>query len=137
LQRRLLAGHEENDDFFSPSRKLKSLNTKTRLHTFRFLGLRIATGTISHETNTFCAYPTTLDNFKHDRHAPRSVKTGYLSGKDFFDEFSGTKSVAGGFIDASKSLGFELVPTIWANATPGGVVSGEPSTICYQHFSSH
>jgi len=85
--------------------------------------LRIATGTISHETNTFCAYPTTLDNFKYDRYAPHSVKTGYLSGKDFFDEFTGTKSVAGGFIEASKSLGFELVPTIWANATPGGVVA--------------
>jgi microcystin degradation protein MlrC len=89
------------------------------------ISLRIATGTISHETNTFCAYPTTLDNFKHDRLAPRSVKTGYLDAKDFLEEFSGTKSVAGGFIDASKNLGFELVPTIWANATPGGTVTSE------------
>ena len=87
--------------------------------------MRIATGTISHETNTFCAHPTTLDNFKHDRYAPRSVKTGYLDAKDFFEEFTGTKSVAGGFIDASSNLGFELVPTVWASATPGGTVTGE------------
>lgn len=87
--------------------------------------MRIATGTISHETNTFCAHPTTLDNFKYDRYAPRSAKTGYLDAKDFFEEFTGTKSVAGGFIDASRNLGFELVPTIWASATPGGTVTSE------------
>jgi microcystin degradation protein MlrC len=66
-----------------------------------------------------------LENFKYDTYAPRSVKTGYLNAKDFFEEFSGTKSVAGGFIDASKNLGFELVPTIWASATPGGTVTRE------------
>jgi len=87
--------------------------------------LRIATGTISHETNTFCVHPTTLDNFKYDTLAPRSVKTGYLNAKDFFEEFTGTKSVAGGFIDASRNLGFELVPTVWADATPGGTVAKE------------
>lgn len=85
--------------------------------------LRIATGTILHETNTFCAHPTTLDNFRYDTLAPRSVKTGYLNAKDFLEEFTGTKSVAGGFIDASKKLGFELIPTIWADATPGGTVA--------------
>lgn len=87
--------------------------------------MRIATGAISHETNTFCAHPTTLDNFKYDRYAPRSAKTGYLDAKDFFEEFTGTKSGAGGFIDASRNLGFELVPTIWASATPGGTVTSE------------
>jgi len=87
--------------------------------------LRIATGTIFHETNTFCTHPTTLDNYKHDTLAPRSARTGYLDAKDFFEEFTDTKSVAGGFIDASKNLGFELLPTIWAEATPGGTVSKE------------
>jgi len=87
--------------------------------------LRIATGTILHETNTFCVHPTTLDNFKYDTLAPRSVRTGYLNAKDFFEEYAGTKSIAGGFIDASKNLGFELIPTIWADATPGGTVSSE------------
>ncbi len=78
-----------------------------------------------HETNTFCVHPTTLDNFRYDTLAPRSVKKGYLDSKDFFEEFTNTKSVAGGFIDASKKLGFELVPTIWADATPGGTVTKE------------
>jgi len=87
--------------------------------------LRIATGTILHETNTFCTHSTTLENFKYDTLAPRSVRTGYLDAKDFFEEFTRTRSVAGGFIDASKNLGFELLPTIWADATPGGTVSKE------------
>ena len=87
--------------------------------------MRIATGTILHETNTFCAHPTTLDNFRYDSYPPRTIETGYLGRKDFFEEFTGTKSVAGGFIDASRSLGFELIPTIWADATPGGTVAKE------------
>lgn len=87
--------------------------------------MRVVTGTISHETNTFSVRPTTLDNFRYDRLAPRSVETGFITGQDFFEEFRGVKNIPGGFIDASEKLGFELIPSIWANATPGGTVSRE------------
>jgi microcystin degradation protein MlrC len=87
--------------------------------------VRIATGAIVHETNTFSAYPTTLDDFKYTTQAPESVETGYIGPKDFFRALSDQNTEVGGFIDASKKLGFELVPTIWADATPGGPVTSE------------
>jgi microcystin degradation protein MlrC len=50
---------------------------------------------------------------------------GFVTGEDFFKLYAGTGTEAGGFIAASKKLGFELVPTVWADASPGGVVTSE------------
>lgn len=87
--------------------------------------MRIATGAIIHETNVFSINPTTLDDFRYTNLSPESVETGYITGKDFFKRYTGTGTEAGGFIDASRKLGFELVVTIWADAQPSGVVTSE------------
>jgi microcystin degradation protein MlrC len=66
--------------------------------------------------------------------APFSSNTGYLDAKDFLQVYSGTKSVPGGFIDAAENLEFELVPSIWADTTPGGTVSADAFDYLISHL---
>ncbi len=75
--------------------------------------MRIVTGTISHETNTFSNIPTDLEEFG---------KQGISLGPDVLTRFAGTNSIEAGYIDAAKQHGFELVPTVWGSAIPGGVI---------------
>ena len=75
--------------------------------------MKIVTGTISHETNTFSNIPTTLDEFN---------KQGITSGDDIPERFEGTGSIENAFLEASRRHGFELVWTIWASAIPGGLI---------------
>lgn len=78
--------------------------------------IRIVTGTISHETHVMSNISTGLNEFKSRR---------LLYGKELFRDFSGTSTPAGGIIDGCKRHGFELVPTVFASATPSGVVKKE------------
>jgi len=73
--------------------------------------MKVAIGVISHETSTFTPVQTTLDNFHNERF-------GYLVGDELITKFSGTGTSVGGFIQAGEDHGFDLVPTIFANATP-------------------
>lgn len=75
--------------------------------------MRIVTGTISHETNVYSNIETDLVEFK---------KRKLLYGDELFDEFQGTKSPAGGIIDGCKEAGYELIPTLFASATPSGTI---------------
>jgi len=68
---------------------------------------RVAVGGISHETSTFTPVVTTLESF-FERHL--------LRGRELLDVFSGTNSTIGGYIDGAAKHGFELVPTLFADA---------------------
>ena len=46
-----------------------------------------------------------------------------LYGDELFTEFTGTATPAGGIIEGCKRNGFELVPTVFASATPSGIVT--------------
>ena len=68
--------------------------------------MRIATGCIGHETNSFSSVPTTIDSFSK------------MVGDDIFKYFGNTGTITGGFIDAADELNVELVPLLWSFATP-------------------
>ena len=68
--------------------------------------MRIATGCIGHETNTFSPVPTTIDSFS------RMVRDGIRK------NFGNTRTITGGIIDAADELKIEVVPLLWSFATP-------------------
>ena len=68
--------------------------------------MRIATGCIGHETNTFSPVPTTLGSFRR------------MVGDEILNSFGNTSTVTGGIIDAAEKLKVELVPLLWSFATP-------------------
>ena len=75
--------------------------------------MRIATGSISHESSTFTTVAT-------DWHSYRNQRFGYRTGQEVLDFFRGSNTAVGGFLAGCEQHGFELVPTIFANAHPSG-----------------
>lgn len=75
--------------------------------------MRIATGCIGHETNTFSPVPTTIDSFSR------------MVGDDILKNFGNTHTITGGIIDATDQLNIELVPLLWSFATPSRKVEQE------------
>ena len=59
---------------------------------------------------------TDLEEFKKRR---------LLWGDEFFRDFEGTKSPAGGIIDGCKRQSYELIPTVFASAVPSGTITAE------------
>lgn len=81
------------------------------------MAIRIVTGGIAQETNTFQWEPTTLEDFqKGSSHIDR--------GQQILD-LEGTGTIYGGIIAEAKRLGVELIPTTYGRAVPGGRVSRE------------
>jgi len=78
--------------------------------------MRIVTGTISHETNVLSNIATDLEQFRKRR---------LLYGEKVFDYHRGTKTPVGGLMDGCENHGFELVPTVFASATPSGTITAE------------
>ncbi len=80
--------------------------------------MRIVTGGIAQETNTFQRTLTTLDDFQQPGF-------GIISrGQELFD-FEGTGTVYGGVITEAKALGIDLIPTTYGGVNPGGRVTRE------------
>ncbi len=75
--------------------------------------MRIATGCIGHETNTFTSIPTTLASFKEG---------AYYVGEEIIAAFDQTSSIMGGFIEAATELKIDVVPLLWTFATPAGPI---------------
>ena len=73
--------------------------------------MRVATGAINHESSTFTPIATTWDSYRDERF-------GYLQGDQLIDKFTDTATCIGGFIKAAEIHGFELIPTVFANAHP-------------------
>ncbi|MCH8295206.1 M81 family metallopeptidase [Candidatus Poribacteria bacterium] len=75
--------------------------------------MRIATGCIGHETNTFSPVKTSIDNFKGG---------AYYIGEEIVAAFRQTSTITGGFIDSAEKLDMQLDPLLWTFATPSGTV---------------
>ncbi len=73
--------------------------------------MRVVTGGISHETSTFTTVETDWQSYK---------ERFYLRGEEILDTFRGTNTPIGGYIDGAKTHGFELIPTVFAEAHPSG-----------------
>jgi microcystin degradation protein MlrC len=77
--------------------------------------MRIATGGIAQETNTFQWQPTTLADFQ------RPGFGTLVRGRQIL-ELEGTGTVYGGAVAEAKTLGVDLVPTTYGSVMPGGRV---------------
>lgn len=71
---------------------------------------RVIIGSISHETNTFSNVPTRLSDFKIEM--DREVITTHKE----------ARTICSAFLRVAEEQGFEVIPTLWANAQPSGLV---------------
>lgn len=80
--------------------------------------MRIVTGGIAQETNTFQWQPTTMEDF--NRPGFGSIERG----QQILD-LEGTGTVYGGIVATARKLGIDLVPTTYGSVMPGGRVARE------------
>ena len=81
--------------------------------------MRIISGGIQHETNTFAEGMTTLADFIRDSHVGDQ-----LAGHDtVIERYSDTGTIHGGYLAAAERVGFELVPVLNTRAYPSGMVA--------------
>jgi len=78
--------------------------------------MRIGYGGIRHETNTFSTVPTDVAKFKQLLYGEKEEVT---------IQNTGVRSYNGGFIDEAAAQGVELVPALFANAVPSGLITRE------------
>ncbi len=71
---------------------------------------------LKHETNTFSSLSTGREAF---------ASTSLYAGDEILPEFRGTNTDLGGFLRVADAEGWDVVPTVAANATPGGVVTDD------------
>ena len=77
--------------------------------------MKFGIGGISHEGNSFA--PLVNMDWINIR--------GYYKGNEIVKSFANTSSVQGGMIDACKTLGIDLVPTVLARAGACGIIEEE------------
>ncbi len=81
------------------------------------MAIRIVTGGIAQETNTFQWEPTTLLDFQKG-------SSGIVRGDDIL-AMEGTGTIYGGIVAEAERQNVELIPTTYGHAVPGGRVSRE------------
>jgi microcystin degradation protein MlrC len=77
---------------------------------------RVFLAEFSHETNTFASTPTERRDFEN---------RGEFFGREVLAEFEGTNSTVGGACEVAAEEGIDLLPSVSAEATPGGMVSAD------------
>lgn len=78
--------------------------------------MKVAIVGIYHESNTFLPKPTTLDDFKNGH---------LLKGDSIIEEYEKAHHELGGIIEVLKENDIEIIPLIYAEATPGGVITAD------------
>ncbi len=78
--------------------------------------MRLVIAQMKHETNTFSPVPTPLARFGHGRDAP-------WEGQEALEEFKGTGTALGAFIELAEQAGAEIVLPVAAQAWPSGRVA--------------
>lgn len=79
---------------------------------------RIAVGGFRHETNSFAPTLATYEEFERGYSWPPLTR-----GEALFAAMEGYNLALSGFIAEARALGHELVPTLWAAASPSGPVT--------------
>jgi microcystin degradation protein MlrC len=87
--------------------------------------MKILVAGFQHETNTFVEQPT-----GHEEFARGGMFPALLRGADLLS-LQSMNFATGGFIKAFRSSDCELVPVVWAGATPGGRVT----RACYEDIA--
>lgn len=75
---------------------------------------RVALLGIYHESNTFADQSTVITDFKR-----------YLKGEEIRKEYQNAHHEIGGMIEVLDQMNVELVPVMYAEATPGGTIAAE------------
>ena len=86
--------------------------------------MKLVLAQMKHETNTFSPVPTPLARFGHGRERP-------WEGREAYEEFKGTGTALGAFIDLAERAGAEVVLPVAAQAWPSGRVAQE----AYEHIA--
>lgn len=77
---------------------------------------RIALVGIYHESNTFIDTPTTLDDFRRGH---------LLVGEAIRSEYRHAHHEIGGMLEVMEANGVDVIPILFAEATPGGIVEAD------------
>lgn len=80
------------------------------------MGFRVALLGIYHESNTFIAGTTTCDDFRNGH---------WLWGDAIRDEYRHAHHEIGGMLEVMDAEGVDVVPIMFAAATPGGIVADD------------
>ncbi len=80
--------------------------------------MRIASGGVQHETNTFATTPTTLADFERDS----ACGSEFLGGDTILNMYHDTGTIHGGYIDAAEATRIRLLPLLCVRAQPAGLV---------------
>jgi microcystin degradation protein MlrC len=80
--------------------------------------MRVALGSIMHETNSFSPIQTPFEAFHEGM-------PDILDGQRVLDAMRGTKTGIGGFMDVGAEQGWEMIGTVSAHATPSANVQAE------------
>jgi len=84
--------------------------------------MKIASGGVQHETNTFSDVPTAIEDFVRDSGCGADFKFG----ETLFDLYRNTGTIHGGYIQAAEEDSeIELVPLLCTRAQPSGKVTKE------------
>ena len=80
--------------------------------------MKIVSGGIQHETNTFATVPTTLADFQRDSDCGEDMR----GGESLREMYLGTGTIHGGYLDEAIARGIEIEPVINVRAQPAGPV---------------
>ncbi|HLG51057.1 MAG TPA: M81 family metallopeptidase, partial [Chloroflexota bacterium] len=76
--------------------------------------MRVALLGFSHETNTFAPTPTDYEQFE---------TSGIARGDEIVRRYKGSHSTIADFLEASERLGFDVIPLLYAQTEPSGVIT--------------
>lgn len=82
--------------------------------------MRVLVAGYQHETNTFA--PTRADWAAFNR---GDAFPAFVHGRAMLDQMRGVNMAIGGFIDAARTFGWQLVPSSWCGAIPSAHVTEE------------
>ena len=80
--------------------------------------MKILVAGYQHETNTFAPTKADWAAFNRGDDFP-----AFIHGQAMLDKLTGVNLPAGGFIDAAKARGWQLVPSSWCGASPSSYVT--------------
>lgn len=80
------------------------------------MSVKVALLGIYHESNTFVDQPTSLSDFQKGR---------YLKGEAIRNEYLHAYHEIGGMIEVLDEHGIDLIPLLYAEATPGGTITDD------------
>ena len=80
--------------------------------------MKIISGGIQHETNTFAEVPTTLSDFIRDSHLGPDLP----GGESVVERYLNTATIHGGYLAGALETGFQIVPVFNARAYPSGII---------------